>query len=285
MNDVRPERLAIIAGSGRYPKLLAEALRARGTQIFIAGLSGSCNPADYTDMDCQIGGLGQIGRLVGEMKSRNMTDVVFLGALERPRLTDIKPDFGLVRFLPALRRAFIGGDDHLLRGVTRIFENLDFTVWGPLMLAPELSIPPGPLGRIAPSKAALVDIAAAQAVLDALGAHDIGQAVIAADGRVIAVEGIEGTSGLLVRAAELKAKGRLKHAKGSGVLVKIPKMGQDMRVDIPVIGADTVRDVAKAGLAGIAVAAGGVLVGLHDEIARAADDVGVFVTGLPWIAR
>lgn len=282
MSDNRPARLAIIAGSGRYPRMLAEALQARGTQVFIVGLSGSCNPADYADMDCQIGGLGQIGRLVGEMKSRTMTDVVFLGALERPRFTDIKPDFGLIRYLPALRRAFIGGDDHLLRGVTRIFENVGFTVWGPLVLAPELALALGPAGRLSPNKAALADIVAAQTVLDVLGPHDVGQAVIAADGRVVAVEGIEGTSGLLARVAQLKETGRLKHAKGSGVLVKIPKQRQDMRVDVPVIGADTIRDAARAGLAGIAVAAGGVLVGSPAAIAQAADEAGVFVTGLPW---
>jgi UDP-2,3-diacylglucosamine hydrolase len=282
MTTDRPSRLAIISGAGQYPRILADAVRAQGTQVFIVGLSGSCNPADYHDYDFQIGGLGQIGRLVREMKARNMTDVAFIGALQRPRLIDIKPDLGLIRFLPSLRKAFIGGDDHLLRGVIRIFEDIGFKVWSPLVLAPEIAAPAGTLGRIKPIKAAMRDIEAASEVLSALGAYDIGQAVIAADGRVIGIEGIEGTTGLLERARALREKGRFKHGKGSGVLVKAPKRGQDMRVDVPVIGLATIEDVAKAGLAGIAVAAGSVLIGKPSEIAMAADAAGIFIEGIQW---
>ena len=84
---------------------------------------------------------------------------------------------------------------------------------------------------------------------------------------------------MLARVAEMRSSGRLKFKGPAGVFVKAPKRGQDLRLDMPAIGPDTVAAAAKAGLRGIALAAGRVLLVGRDEAARAADTAGIFVQG------
>jgi UDP-2,3-diacylglucosamine hydrolase len=117
-------------------------------------------------------------------------------------------------------------------------------------------------------------------VLEATGPFDMGQAAIVADNHVLAVEAIEGTDAMLRRIAELRAQGRIAAPAGAGVLVKAPKPQQDRRFDLPAIGPRTVEEVARAGLAGIAVVAGGAVVAEPAAVATAADKAKVFVVGI-----
>ena len=141
-------------------------------------------------------------------------------------------------------------------------------------------MPEGAITRAAPDASAAADIARGREVLGALGPFDIGQAAIVIDGHVVAVEDIEGTDGLLTRVARLRADGRIRAKAGRGVLVKAPKSGQDLRFDLPTVGPSTVEGAAKAGLAGIAVAAGNTVVADSQAMIEAADKAGLFVTGL-----
>jgi DUF1009 family protein len=146
--------------------------------------------------------------------------------------------------------------------------------------APDLLMPAGCITRAAPDGTTAADIARGQAVLDALGPFDIGQAAVVIDGHVVAVEDIEGTDGLLTRVARLREQGRIRAKPGRGVLVKAPKRGQDLRYDLPAVGVRTVEGAALAGLAGIAVAAGNTVVADAQAMIEAADKAGLFVTGL-----
>ena len=116
-------------------------------------------------------------------------------------------------------------------------------------------------------------------MLRALSPFDVGQAVVVIDGHVVGVEDIEGTDGLLARVAQLRAQGRIRAAVGRGVLVKAPKIGQDLRFDLPTIGARTIDGTHQAGLAGIAVAAGATQIVDPQGVIAAADGPGLFVTG------
>jgi len=97
---------------------------------------------------------------------------------------------------------------------------------------------------------------------------------------VVAVEDIEGTDGLLARVARLREQGRIRARSGRGVLVKMPKSGQDLRYDLPTVGPRTIEGAAKAGLAGIAVAAENTIAAEPQAMIEAADSAGLFVTGL-----
>jgi DUF1009 family protein len=175
---------------------------------------------------------------------------------------------------------FRGGDYHLLSGLGRILEDHGFRLVGAHEVAPEVLMPQGAIGRRMPGERDRADIARGVAVLAAMGPFDIGQAAVVADGHVLALEAIEGTDHMLERIAALRAEGRVRNPRGTGVLVKAPKPAQDRRFDLPTIGPQTVAGAARAGLAGIAVTAGAAIIAEAGKVATAADAAGLFVTGL-----
>ncbi|HYT47614.1 MAG TPA: UDP-2,3-diacylglucosamine diphosphatase LpxI, partial [Burkholderiales bacterium] len=182
---------------------------------------------------------------------------------------------------PRLIKAFAGGDDHLLTRICRIVEDRGFRLLGAHEVAPEILVPAGQLGRHAPSERDRADIAVGRALLAATGAFDIGQAVVVAGNRVIAIEAAEGTDRMLARIAQLRREGGLKLPDKSGVLVKAPKPSQDRRFDLPSVGARTIEVAAAASLAGIAVEARGAVTADLSEMVRQADAAGLFVVGVP----
>ena len=136
------------------------------------------------------------------------------------------------------------------------------------------------MSRRKPGRAQLADIAFGAEVIAGLGRFDIGQCVVVHGHRVIAVEAAEGTDQMIARVADLRRQGRFRSKPPCGVLVKMAKPQQELRMDMPVVGPDTVRHAAEAGLAGIAVSAGRVLLADPDAVRAAADETGIFVTGV-----
>jgi DUF1009 family protein len=173
---------------------------------------------------------------------------------------------------------FRGGDDHLMSGIMKVFEELGFRPVGAHEIAPEILMPEGVIGRFQPSESHRVDIALGLSLLRAIGPFDVGQGTIVAGGHVLAVEAAEGTDEMLAQVAELRRKGRIR-APG-GVLVKAPKPGQDRRIDLPTIGPQTIAGAARAGLAGIAVVAGEAIMAEPALVATAADRARVFIVGM-----
>jgi DUF1009 family protein len=276
-----PGALAIIAGGGEFPVELARIAAGGGEQrVFVAALDGAADPAAFPLSDVVVYRLGQLGRLLDELKRREIGEIVLIGSLPRPSFGALRPEVSTLKYLPHFAKAFRGGDDHLLRGVVSFFEERGFCVRGPAEIAPGLTAPLGPLGRQAASPDQLALIARGFALLSAISPFDVGQAAVLADHRVVAIEAAEGTDATIRRVADLVAAGRLKIGKGDGVLVKAPKEGQDLRVDMPAIGPETLRNVAQAGLSGVALKAGQVLVGDREKLGRLADQLGLFVQGV-----
>jgi DUF1009 family protein len=284
MGDRVPEissPIGLVAGGGGLPFAVAESLAARGIEPIFFALKGICDPEKVSRFRHHWISVGQIGKVVRLLRSENCRDLVFIGTLVRPALSEIRLDWGTVRAMKHILAAFRGGDDHLLSGVGRILERDGFRMVGIKDIAPDLLMPAGCLTRTTPDSSATADIAKGQDVLRALGPFDIGQAVVVIDGHVVGVEGIEGTDALLVRIAQLRAEGRIRTKPGRGVLVKTPKSGQDLRYDLPTLGPRTIENAAAAGLAGVAVAAGNTLVAEPQALVNAADASGLFVVGLP----
>jgi DUF1009 family protein len=258
------------------PLTVCEAAVAQGRRVHVVGLSGLADPR-IDEFPHEWVRLGQLGHLIGSLKKAGCQDLVIIGALRRPNIWKSGVDFGFFRHLPTIisltRR---GGDDGVLTGVVRFFEDQGFRVRGAHEIAPSLVAPTGALGSIAPETDVQADIARGFAVLAALAPFDVGQSVVVARGHVLAVEAAEGTDGMLRRCAELRQWGG---SRRTGVLVKAPKRGQEMRVDMPVIGPRTVDLAAKAGLAGIAVASGQVMIAEQAEMIAHADRQGLFVIG------
>jgi UDP-2,3-diacylglucosamine hydrolase len=184
------------------------------------------------------------------------------------------------KLLPRLYRLFRGGDDHLLSGLGRLFEENGFRMLGAHEVAPEILMPEGSLGRCHPSERDRADIARGFALIEAIGSFDVGQAAVVADNRVLAIEAAENTDPMLARIAERRRAGRLSAPIGAGVLVKAPKPAQDRRFDMPSVGPATIEAVKRAGLAGIGVRAYEVIVAEPEALVEAADGAGLFITGV-----
>ncbi len=273
--------VGVIAGGGTMPFAVADLLTARGLAAVIFALKGACDPAGVARFRHHWISVGQVGKATRLFRSEGCRDLIFIGSVARPALSEIRLDWGTLRVMAHVVAAFRGGDDHLLSGIGRILEQDGFRMVGIKDAAPDLLMPEGAITRAVPDGNAAADIARGREVLGALGPFDIGQAAIIIDGQVVAVEDIEGTDGLLARVARLRADGRIPTKAGRGVLVKAPKSGQDLRFDLPAVGPNTVEGAARAGLAGIAVAAGNTLVAESQAMIEAADKAGLFVTGLP----
>jgi UDP-2,3-diacylglucosamine hydrolase len=272
--------VGVIAGGGAMPFAVADALKARGLDPVLFALKGVCDPAATERFRHHWITVGQYGRTTKLLRAENCKNLIFIGTLVRPALSEIRLDWGTLRIMRRVWSAFRGGDDHLLSGVGRIFEQEGFRLLGLKEVAPDLLMPEGCITQRLPDSDASADIARGRDVLRALGPFDIGQAVVVIDGHVVGVEGIEGTDELLRRIAELRANGRIRAPAGRGVLVKAPKSGQDLRFDLPTVGSRTVEAAAGAGLAGVAVVAGNTVVADPQAMIEAADRARLFVTGL-----
>ncbi len=273
--------VGIIAGNGVLPFSVAELLKARGINPYLFAIRGFCDSARVADFPHHWIALGQVGRLTRLLKSEGCRDVVFIGGVVRPALSEIRLDWGTLRAIPVIAAALRGGDDHLLTGISRIFERHGMRVVGIKDVAPELLMPEGSITRVSPDADAIADIARGRELMQAISPFDVGQAVVIIDGHVVAVEDIEGTDGLLTRVARLRSEKRIRAKPGRGVLVKMPKVQQDLRFDLPTLGPKTIDGVIAAGLSGIGIVAGHTLVAEADVMTAKADRAGVFVTGLP----
>jgi DUF1009 family protein len=273
--------VGLIAAGGVMPFAVADSLLARGMHPVLFALKGACDPVAVGRFRHHWISVGQVGRAMKLFRAENCRDLVFIGTLVRPALSEIRLDWGTLRVLGRVWAAFRGGDDHLLSGIGRILEQDGFRMVGIKDVAPDLLVPEGCLTRTMPDENAAADIARGREVLRALSPFDIGQAAVVIDGHVVGVEDIEGTDGLLARVARLRKEGRIRARAGRGVLVKAPKGGQDLRFDLPTVGPRTVEGAAAAELAGIAVVAGNTIVVEPQQMIEKAGAAGLFVTGLP----
>jgi UDP-2,3-diacylglucosamine hydrolase len=269
----RNARLGIVAGAGALPRRLVEACLAAGRDVFVLALEGEAEPATVAGVPHAWCRLGAAATGLSLLRQNQVGEVVLAGGVRRPSLAALRPDWRAARLFARIGFAALG-DDGLLSAVVREFEHEGFRVIGADQLLPSAGLPPGPLGQLAPDAAAEADIAQGIRVATALGALDIGQAVVVQQGMVLGVEAIEGTDALMRRCAGLRREG------AGGVLVKLEKPAQESRADRPTIGPVTVAVAVEAGLRGIAAQAGATIVIDRDEVAGAADRAGLFVVGV-----
>ncbi len=266
-------RLAIIAGTGRLPMLLVAALEKAGRPYLLAEIDGFPVTADRPKERFRI---ERLALFIDRLHDLGITDVVFAGAVSRPRLDPALFDPFTAALVPRLVAAMQAGDDATLREVIAIFEEDGFAVVGADVIAPDLVPGPGILGRIDPTEADEADVQRAAMIVAALGSVDVGQGAVVAQGLCLAVEALPGTDAMLAEAAR-HAHLRPDPEGAGGVIYKAVKPGQDRRIDLPALGPDTLRLAHAAGLAGIAFEAGGVMLLDREEMVALADSLGLFL--------
>ncbi|MSO53666.1 MAG: LpxI family protein [Rhodospirillales bacterium] len=268
-------KLGILAGSGEMPARLIDECRRSGREFFVIAFEGHTPAAIVANVPHAWVRLGAVGKAIELLHGAAVRDVLMVGAIRRPSLSELRPDGRAARIL-AKAGAALFGDNRLLSAITSELEAAEgFRVVGVESILTETLARLGPYGAVTPNEAAASDIAVGVEVARRLGALDVGQGVIVQQGLVLAVEAIEGTDAMLARAATLRRDGP------GGVLVKVKKPGQDGRADLPTIGVATLEAAHTAGLQGVAIEAGGALVVDPKAVAAAADRLGLFVVGVP----
>lgn len=268
-----PPKLGIIAGCGDFPLRLARVCRSTGREPFVLALEGQADPGDFAGFATAAVRMGAAGRALDLLRGSQVSELIFAGNVSRPPLGSIRPDRRASLFLGKIAMRSLG-DDGLLRAIARELEGEGFRIVSPASILQDATIPVGPCGAHVPDREACADIARGIEVAAALGRADAGQAVVVQQGVVLAIEAAEGTDALIARA------GTFKQERPGGVLVKMVKPQQDHRLDPPIIGPATVRNASSAGLRGIAVESGGVLVLDRKEVVEEADVAGLFVVGV-----
>ena len=207
--------------------------------------------------------MGSIGKTRAIIEQHGIDQLVMVGKVQRPSIAVLRPDFDGVKLLGKM---ITTGDDSVLRLIAAYFAEKGIETIAPDQFLPGRKMPLGVIyngisadqGAISPEGDRA--IACGVKVLVALGKHDVGQSVIVQNGRVIAIEAAEGSDAMIARSATL-----LDPNGGVACFVKMAKSAQDLRLDVPVFGGDTVRSAAMAGLSLLAVEAGTVL--LADDLA------------------
>ena len=270
--------LAIVAGRDTLPRRIAEDRAARGLPYLVISFPGTTRPwmEGHPHEEHRF---EKPGRLFRALARAGVEEVVFAGAMDRPRLRPWAADLTALGIAPHVFRLLRRGDDTLLSGLAGIFEARGFRLVPAEACLPGLTAGPGTLGRHRLGAEALADARRAAAILAALGPLDVSQAAVVARGLCLGIEAIEGTDPLLARVAALPPPKR--GPTPSGVLVKRPKPGQDRRVDLPTIGPGTVAGASRAGLLGIVVEAGGANVLDREAIVEAADAAGIALWSAP----
>lgn len=271
--------VAILAGSGELPILLADRLGSAGRPHRVLAFRGFCEGALRARADSVVG-LLDVRRIEACLTAWRPSAVTLAGGLNRPSAAALVGAFSAFRNRDDVAAIVARGDDNLLRGAVELLESKGFPLVGVRDLAPELLAEAGCYGARRPTPEDERAVALGLRLLDGISAFDIGQAVVVAGERIVAVEGPEGTDRMLARARSLRGARFFGRRTRGGVLVKAPKRGQDLRVDLPAIGPRTVVNAARAGLDGIAVASGLTLVLNRRETATTADRLGLFVIGL-----
>jgi DUF1009 family protein len=266
-------RLGIVAGGGRLPQRLLEACRAAGRDVFVLALEGAAEPETVRGVPHAWCRLGAAVTGLSLLRENNVTELVLAGSVRRPSLGALRPDWRAAKLFARIGYRAVG-DDGLLSAIVSELEREGFRVLGVDQLLDGEIAGAGPLGAVQPSSQSQADIEHGLRIARAMGALDIGQAVVIQQGLVLGIEAIEGTDELIRRCAVLRREGP------GGVLVKVEKPGQERRADRPTIGPRTIVLAAEAGLLGIAVEADTTIVLDRDEVIRAADRAGLFVVGV-----
>lgn len=247
--------LALVAGMGALPP----AILAEKPDALVCAMDGFIPdiPADLTFR------LEHLGSFLAQLTERGVTKVCFAGAVRRPTVDPAQLDAATVPLVPVIKAAMSKGDDGALRAIMQLFEAHGMQMVAAHDLVPQLLPVAGVLTSTKPNADMMAEAVLGESVVAKLGDLDRGQACIVQGADLLAEEGPEGTDAMLdgVTAA-------------GGILYKAPKPNQDRRADLPVIGIGTARAVIAAGLDGIVVTAGGVMVLDRDAVVAALDAAG-----------
>ena len=240
--------LGLIVGETSLPKFVIKELLKKNVSFLILDLTKSNIYKKYKNSYSLK--ITELGKAISVFKKNNCKNIIFIGKVERPEISLLKFDRKALFYLPRLFSVFKKGDGNILKEVIKIFKENKINVLNSMKFTPELIFKDESINKLKTNDADNISISKGVSIIKALSKFDIGQSVIINNGYVLAIEGPEGTDETIKRSLYLSKKYKLKN---KSILIKFPKANQDLRVDLPTIGLDTIKNCIKANIKGIAL--------------------------------
>jgi hypothetical protein len=289
--DKPDDILGLIAGNGRFPFLLLDAARAHGLTVVVAAIKEETSP----EIDARAAAdpairvhwlsLGELSRLIETFHAEGVTRAVMAGQVRHTQIfSAIRPDWRLAKLLLSLRTR---STDMLLGAIAKVLADEGIELISSTLYLEPLLAQPGVLTRRAPNEEELKDIAYGRGVARSVAAYDLGQTVVIAAQTCVAVEAMEGTDATIERAGALMRRLDLDSGAPASTLsraltvVKVARPKQDMRFDVPVVGAATIEAMARAGATCLGIESGRTLLFDSAAIVAAADRAGIAIIAEP----
>jgi DUF1009 family protein len=264
-------RIGLIAGNGQFPIIFSKAAKAKGFAVYAVAHNNETDPGlkDHVDAIEWIH-IGQIKRILKFFKKNHISQAVLIGGITKTRMfSDVRPDTKAISLIAGMRDTH---DDGLLRRFARVLEKEGVGVQASTFLLPDLLAQPGCWTKQKPSRSEKKDIELGWKMAKEIGRLDIGQCVVVGGGSVLAVEAIDGTDATIMRGGKL--------GRGDAVVVKVCKPNQDIRFDIPAVGAQTIKTMEEAGAKVLVVEAGKAIVFDRQEMINLADEFGITIVAM-----
>ncbi len=240
--------LGLIVGESSLPNYVINKLLKKNIEFLILDLTKSNIYKRYKNSYSLK--ITELGKAISILKKNNCKNVIFIGKVERPDISLLKFDTKALFYLPRLFSAFKKGDGNILKEIIKIFKENKLNVVNSMKFTPELIFKDKSINKLKINNTDKSSISKGVKIIKSLSKFDIGQSVIINNGYVLAIEGPEGTDETIKRSLHLSKKYKLKN---KSILIKFPKANQDLRIDLPTIGFDTIKNCIKANIKGIAV--------------------------------
>jgi DUF1009 family protein len=274
MEKLNIRKLGIIAGSDSLPRHIVDAALKADIDFVLIGLAGQTTHELYKDITYDTFQLYSVGKIIKKLKNEKVSHVVFAGKVKRTGISKLLLDIKGAKLFANIVKAGIN-DNAILTTILKFFEKEGFAIISPESIAKDIVIRKGPITKIRPSKVAWEDIKKGLKVLRGISQYDVGQALVIQEGLVLGVEAAEGTDGLIKRCGNIRQQD-----EQGAILIKISKPKQDKRVDLPCIGHNTIQQLHKNGLVGVAVEAGSALILDEKKTVEEANKLGIFIYGI-----
>lgn len=267
--------LGIVAGKGDLPKLIIEKCQKQNRNFLLILLEGEESNKDYLSYPHHIIHIGYISKILQILRDNKVQELVFAGGITKPSMAGMKVDGKGAILLSKIVGAKLFGDDNVLKTVINFFEKENFKIIGAEEIVDNLIAKSGTIGSITVNKEFYEDIEIGQNALKIISDLDVGQAIVVQQKQIIGIEAIEGTDALIARCGALKFENGRKP-----ILIKMKKIGQNTKVDLPSLGVSTIRNLNQAGFAGVIVEADSSLIINQKEVIKQADEYGLFLLGI-----
>jgi len=236
--------IGLIFGDTDFPKEILKSIKKRKIKYLLLDLSKSNKFKN--DKKSYPVSIGQFGKIINILKENNCKKVLFAGKVDKPKFSKLKLDLKGIYYIPRIIKASKLGDAAILKEIIKILAQNKIKTENSLTFNPELSLKKGNYSKIKPNKQDQLDIKKAIKTLNKLRQYNFSQGAVVRNEKVVSIEGKDGTKKML-------EKSRSKKFRNHGVLVKLPKKKQDLRIDLPTIGFKTLKQSKTAGLKGIVV--------------------------------